>query len=69
MVGMLIGYARVSTAAQDLATQREALGRLGVEASLVYVDHGLSGTHRDRSGLREALAECRVGDQLVVTKL
>lgn len=32
-------------------------------------DHGLTGTHRDRPGLREALAACRVGDTLVVTEL
>ncbi len=35
----------------------------------VYVDHGLTGTNRDRPGLREALAACRSGDTLVVTKL
>jgi DNA invertase Pin-like site-specific DNA recombinase len=35
----------------------------------VHVDHGLSGTTRARPGLREALAACRAGDVLVVTKL
>ena len=30
---------------------------------------GLTGTNRDRPGLREALAACREGDTLVVTKL
>ena len=35
----------------------------------IYVDHGLTGTNRDRPGLREALAACREGDTLVVTKL
>ena len=34
-----------------------------------YVVHGLTGTNRERSGLREALAACREGDTLVVTKL
>jgi len=33
------------------------------------VDHGLTGTNRARPGLREALAACRSGDTLVVTKL
>jgi DNA invertase Pin-like site-specific DNA recombinase len=33
------------------------------------VDHGLTGTNRDRPGLRQALAACRSGDTLVVTKL
>ncbi len=38
-------------------------------AERVCVDHGLTGTHRDRPGLREALAAYRAGDTLVVTKL
>jgi DNA invertase Pin-like site-specific DNA recombinase len=67
--GLLIGYARVSTDAQDLTAQRDALQALGVPAELIYVDHGLTGTTRERPGLREALAACRTGDTLVVTKL
>lgn len=63
---LLIGYARVSTDAQDLTVQREALG---VEPARIYVDHGLTGTDRARPGLREAMAACRAGDPLVVTKL
>ena len=35
----------------------------------IYVDHGRTGTNRERPGLREALAACREGDTLVVTKL
>src|SRR3954469_14061941 len=66
---VLIGYARVSTDRQDLTAQREALAELGVEPSRVYVDHGLTSTNRDRPGLRQALAACRTGDTLVVTKL
>jgi DNA invertase Pin-like site-specific DNA recombinase len=65
----MIGYARVSTDEQDLAAQRDALVALGVTEDRVYVDHGLTGTHRDRPGLRQALAACRAGDTLVVTKL
>jgi DNA invertase Pin-like site-specific DNA recombinase len=42
---------------------------LGVASNRVYVDHGLTGTNRERPGLREALAACREGDTLVVTKL
>jgi len=42
---------------------------LGVDPSRICVDHGLTGTNRDRPGLREALAACREGDTLVVTKL
>src|SRR3954463_2559269 len=66
---MLIGYARVSIDGQDLTAQRDALAELGVEPERVYVDHGLTGTNRDRPGLRQALAACRTGDTLVVTKL
>jgi len=69
MNGIQIGYARVSTADQDLTSQRDALLRLGVLDSNIYVDHGLTGTNRARPGLREALAAVREGDPLVVTKL
>jgi DNA invertase Pin-like site-specific DNA recombinase len=68
-MGELIGYARVSTDEQDLTAQRDALDALGVAAERIYVDHGLTGTNRARPGLREALAACRAGDTLVVTKL
>lgn len=64
-----IGYARVSTADQDLTSQRDSLLRPGVLDSNIYVDHGLTGTNRARPGLREALAAVREGDTLVVTKL
>lgn len=67
--GVLIGYARVSTDEQDLTAQRDALTALGVTSKRIYVDHGLTGTTRVRPGLREALAACRDGDTLVVTKL
>ena len=69
MTALLIGYARVSTDAQDLTAQRDGLQTLGVNPSRIYVDHGLTGTNRDRPGLREAMAACREGDTLVVTKL
>jgi DNA invertase Pin-like site-specific DNA recombinase len=66
---MLIGYARCSTGAQDLTAQRDALTALGVQPDRIYVDHGLTGTSRAPARLREALAACRAGDTLVVTKL
>jgi DNA invertase Pin-like site-specific DNA recombinase len=69
MESEFVGYARVSTRDQDLTVQREALAALGVPEARVYVDHGLTGTNRDRPGLREALAAVREGDTLVVTKL
>ena len=69
MSALLIGYARCSTDQQDHTAQRDALLGLGVEVERSYVDHGLTGTNRERPGLREALAACRGGDTLVVTKL
>ncbi len=68
-MSLLIGYARCSTEDQDLTVQREALIAMGVETERIYADHGLTGTNRDRPALREALAACREGDTLVVTKL
>ena len=68
-MALLIGYARCSTDQQDLTAQRDGLRALGVSRARIYVDHGLTGTNRDRPGLREALAACREGDTLVVTKL
>jgi DNA invertase Pin-like site-specific DNA recombinase len=65
----MIGYARCSTDDQDLTVQRDALIHVGVDPERIYTDHGLTGTNRDRPGLREALAACRDGDTLVVTKL
>lgn len=59
----------VPTDQQDLTAQRDGLIGLGVPANRIYVDHGLTGTNRERPGLREALAACRDGDTLVVTKL
>jgi DNA invertase Pin-like site-specific DNA recombinase len=69
MAALLIGYARCSTEQQDLTAQHDGLTALGVSPARIYVDHGLTGTTRDRPGLREAMAACREGDTLVVTKL
>ena len=69
MTALLVGYARCSTDQRDLTAQRDGLAALGVASNRVYVDHGLTGTNRERPALREALAACREGDTLVVTKL
>ena len=69
MAPLFIGYARVSTDEQDLTAQHDALTGLGVSADRIYVDRGLTISNRERRGLREALAACREGDTLVVTKL
>ena len=63
---MLIGYARVSTADQDLTPQIEALKQAGCER--LYSDKA-SGAKVNRPGLAEAIAYARSGDVLVVWKL
>lgn len=65
----LIGYARCSTDKQDLSAQQSALLELGVSPDRIYVDRGLTGAHRSRPGLDQALAAVRAGDTLVVPKL
>ncbi|WP_420331709.1 recombinase family protein [Oceanicaulis alexandrii] len=65
--GRLIGYARVSTKAQKLDLQRDALRRAGCER--VFEDHGVSGAKAKRPGLDKALAGLRAGDVLVIYKL
>ena len=42
---------------------------LDVSPDRVYIDHGMSGTKRERPRLDQALAAVRTGDTLVVTKL
>jgi DNA invertase Pin-like site-specific DNA recombinase len=53
--GVLIGYARCSTDDQDLTAQRDRLRELGVPDDRAYLDHGLTGTNRQRPGLDKAL--------------
>lgn len=62
----LVGYARASTAEQNLGLQRDALAKAGCEE--VFEDQA-SGAKAERPGLKEALAFVRRGDALVVWKL
>lgn len=64
-----IGYARCSADKQEQTVMREALLKLGVTASRIYTDHGLTGTNRLRHGIDQALAAVRAGETLVVPKL
>lgn len=63
---MLIGYARVSTADQNLSMQLHALQEAGCEK--MFSDKA-SGVKVDRAGLADALSHVRAGDMLVVWKL
>ena len=62
---MLIGYARVSTEDQRLDLQRQALKEAGCER--IFED--TAGGAAERPALRDALAQLRAGDTLVVWRL
>lgn len=63
---MLLGYARVSTDAQELGAQMEALKAAGCER--VYSEKR-SGADTNRAALAKLLKEAGPGDVLVVTRL
>src|SRR6266699_2631877 len=66
VLGMKIGYGRVSTRDQNPDAQRDALTAAGCDQ--VFVDKA-SGKLARRSELDRALLVARAGDQLMVTKL
>lgn len=63
---MKYGYARVSTAGQDIQTQIEQLEQSG--CNHIYSEH-FTGTITDRPQFNELLSILQPGDTLVVTKL
>ena len=62
-----LGYARVSTAEQNLDLQTAALEKAGCYE--VYTDHGVTGRTMARPALEECLRALRPGDTLTVWKL
>lgn len=68
-MGKLIGYARVSTRAQNTDRQEQDLLSAGVRRDDLYVDHGISGAKASRPELDKALAALHDGDTLVITTL
>lgn len=66
--GYLLGYARVSTTAQDLARQLDALGQLGIPDDRVWADKR-TGATLQRAGLIVLLEYARPGDVVVVYTL
>jgi DNA invertase Pin-like site-specific DNA recombinase len=69
LVTTTLGYARVSTAGQDLDAQLDTLSAAGVEAERIYTDtlSGAVGTHRP--GLSALLDYARDGDTVIVTAI
>jgi DNA invertase Pin-like site-specific DNA recombinase len=65
-VGQRIGYTRVSTVAQTLDQQNDALAKAGVTKTF---SDTMSGARDDRPGLAELMAYVREGDTVVVWKL
>ncbi|WDN87879.1 hypothetical protein BuS5_00847 [Desulfosarcina sp. BuS5] len=63
---MLIGYARVSSEDQNLDLQFDALKKAG--CSRMFSDK-LSGIHKMRPGLDDALSHLRSSDTFVIWKL
>jgi DNA invertase Pin-like site-specific DNA recombinase len=63
-----LGYARVSTAKQDLDRQVQALTDAGVDPARIFVDKK-SGAHTDRPGLQALRDYARSGDVIVVHTL
>ena len=68
-MGKLIGYARVSTRAQDTERQIADLLAAGVRRDDLYVDHGVSGARSLRPAFSAALDALHEGDTLVITTL
>lgn len=67
-MGLDLGYARVSTAKQDLDRQLHALAEVGIAAERTFVDKK-SGPTTHRPGLRALLGYARDGDVMVVHTL
>lgn len=68
-MGKLIGYARVSTRAQDSDRQITDLLGAGVRRDDLYTDQGVSGARASRPGFDKALEALQEGDTLVITTL
>ena len=64
--GDILGYARVSTAAQDAASQQDRLWEAG--AIRVFVDV-ISGRRFERPALAELIDHARPGDRLCIIRL
>ena len=67
VTGELLGYARVSTTAQDPTRQIEGLTAAG--CSRIFTDHGVSGRKTSRPEFDRMLDVARAGDTIVCVEL
>lgn len=66
MIHQKIGYARVSTADQNLERQLDLLQQYGVE---IIFQEKMTGTKRDRPELNRLLSHVAEGDTVVIESL
>jgi DNA invertase Pin-like site-specific DNA recombinase len=66
ILGLVLGYARVSTHEQTLNLQQDSLQKAG--CNKIFTDTA-SGAKTERKGLEEALSYVRKGDTFVVWRL
>ncbi len=67
-LGRLVGYTRVSTNAQELHLQTDALKKAGCSPKNIFHDK-VSGSKSERPGLNACLRELKKGDTLLVWRL
>ena len=65
----ILGYARVSTAGQDLDGQLAELAAQGVESGQIFTDKLSGAVNTDRPGLAALLHYAREGDTVVVAAI
>lgn len=65
----ILGYARVSTAGQDLDGQLSALAAQGVGSGQIFTDKLSGAVNTERPGLAALLHYAREGDTVVVTAI
>ena len=68
-VTAILGYARLSTAGQDLDVQLAALTEAGVESGRVFTDKLSGAVNTAHPGLAAMLHYAREGDTVVVTAI